>query len=135
MSYLIAGSPPISLSLIVGRSKCDAEASVTRQTFFFSQRKSPNPHPPGFQQQLPPLPLPRVIASQPAIPITSPINRLPIKCVLLVEAQLALLIRVSPQLHYSGTPQADSWTVPLYNKVTGSGWICKRGWDRLSYWS
>jgi len=26
---LIAGSPPISLSLIVGRSKCDVEASVT----------------------------------------------------------------------------------------------------------
>ena len=32
---IIAGSPPISLSLIVGGSKCDAEASVTRQTFFF----------------------------------------------------------------------------------------------------
>ena len=32
---LIAGSPPISLSLIVGRSKCDAEASVTHRTFFF----------------------------------------------------------------------------------------------------
>jgi len=32
---LIASHPPISLSLIVGRSKCDAEASVTRRIFYF----------------------------------------------------------------------------------------------------
>ena len=36
---LIAGSPPILLSLIVGRIKCDAQASVTRQNL---SRKSPN---------------------------------------------------------------------------------------------
>jgi len=44
MKSLIAGSPPNSLSLIVGRSKYDTEASVTRQTFFFSsENKSHNP--------------------------------------------------------------------------------------------
>jgi len=32
---VIAGLPAISLSLIVGRSKCDAEASVTRRIFIF----------------------------------------------------------------------------------------------------
>ena len=32
---LMAGSPPISLSLIVGKRKCDAQASVTRWLFFF----------------------------------------------------------------------------------------------------
>jgi len=32
---VIAGPPPISLSLIVGRSKCDAETSVTRRIFIF----------------------------------------------------------------------------------------------------
>jgi len=32
---LIAGSPPISLSLIVGESKCDAKASVTRRFVSF----------------------------------------------------------------------------------------------------
>ena len=31
---IIAGSPPFSLSLIVGKSKCDAQASVTRQLFY-----------------------------------------------------------------------------------------------------
>jgi len=31
---IIADSPPISLSLIVGESKYDAKASVTCQTFF-----------------------------------------------------------------------------------------------------
>ena len=40
---IIAGSPPISLSLIVGKSKCDAQASVTRQNVL---RKPPNP--PGY---------------------------------------------------------------------------------------
>jgi len=34
LDQIIAGSPPISLSLIVERSKCDAEASVIRRTFF-----------------------------------------------------------------------------------------------------
>ena len=33
--HVIAGSPSISLSLIVGKSKCDAKASVTPQLFFF----------------------------------------------------------------------------------------------------
>jgi len=32
---IIAGSPPISLSLIVGKSKCDGKASVTRRFFFY----------------------------------------------------------------------------------------------------
>ena len=40
---LIAGSSPIWLSLIVGKSKCDAHASVTHQNFL---TKSPNP--PGY---------------------------------------------------------------------------------------
>ena len=31
---IIVGSPPISLSLIVGKSKCDAQASVTCRLFF-----------------------------------------------------------------------------------------------------
>ena len=35
LKQLIAGSPPISLSLIVGKGKCDAQASVTPQLFFF----------------------------------------------------------------------------------------------------
>ena len=36
---------------------------------------------------------------------------------------------VFPQLHYSRT--SDSWTVPSYNKTTGSAWICQTGWNRL----
>ena len=32
---IIAGSPPISLSLIVGESKWDAKASGTHRFFFF----------------------------------------------------------------------------------------------------
>jgi len=36
---IIAGSPLISLSLIVGKSKCDVKASVTCQTVLFFPRK------------------------------------------------------------------------------------------------
>jgi len=35
---IIAGSPPISLSLIVGKSKCDGKASVTRRFLFFRKK-------------------------------------------------------------------------------------------------
>ena len=38
--FLITGSPPISLSLIVGESKCDAKASVTPRLPFFPPRKA-----------------------------------------------------------------------------------------------
>jgi len=38
---VIAGSPPISLSLIVGRSQCDAEASVTPQIIIFLPEEVP----------------------------------------------------------------------------------------------
>jgi len=37
---LVAGSSPIPLSLIVGRSKCDAKASVTRQLFVLFYREA-----------------------------------------------------------------------------------------------
>ena len=39
-SALIAGSPPISLSLIVGESKWDAKASGTHRGFFFFPREA-----------------------------------------------------------------------------------------------
>ena len=38
---LIAGSAPISLSLIVGRSKYDEEASVTRRIIIFLPEEVP----------------------------------------------------------------------------------------------
>ena len=37
---IIAGSPPISLSLIVGESKWDAKASGTHRIFFFFPREA-----------------------------------------------------------------------------------------------
>ena len=57
LNLLIAGSPPISLLLIVGKSKCDGKASVTRLFLFFRKKiliatglNRPHPNPPNQTQ-------------------------------------------------------------------------------------
>jgi len=57
LEAVIAGSPPILLSLIVGKIKCDGKASVTCRFLFFRKKiliatgfNGPHPNPPNRTQ-------------------------------------------------------------------------------------